>query len=99
MSFEAEKEKVRTRPAKLNKTKSDRELEREIKKRRHFILEEQHEIFVAVVRKWEMLAATKVSQKMSGKWASELKLDDISSVKRVTGKFLGVLHCSWLLSV
>ena len=47
-----------------------------------------------------MLAATKVSQKMSGsEKTSELKLDDISSVKRVTGKFLGVLHGSQLLSV
>ena len=47
-----------------------------------------------------MLAATKVSQKMSGsEKTSELKLDNISSIKRVTGKFLGVLHCSRLLSV
>lgn len=47
-----------------------------------------------------MLAATKVSQKMSGsEKTSELKLDNISSIKHVTGKFLGVLHCSRLLSV
>ena len=38
--------------AKLNEKKSDRELEREIKKqRRHFSLEEQHENFVAAPRK------------------------------------------------
>ena len=56
---------VGDRPAKLNEKKSDRELEREIKKpRRHFLLEEQHENFVAAVRKWEMLASTKV--KMNG---------------------------------
>ena len=46
------KEKVGDRPAQLNEEKSDRELEQEIKRqRRHFLLEEQHEIFVAVVRK------------------------------------------------
>ena len=49
-----EKEKVGDRPANLIKENSDidRELEREIKKqRRHFLLEEQHENFVATVRK------------------------------------------------
>ena len=46
-----EKEKVGDRPAKLNeKTESDRELKRE-KKRIHFLLVEQHENFVTVVRK------------------------------------------------
>ena len=55
-----EKEKVGGRPAKLNEKKGDRDLEREIKKqRRHlFLLEEQHESFVAAVTKGEMLAAT-----------------------------------------
>ena len=39
-----ENEKGGDRPAKLNEKKSDRELQREIKKqRRHFLLEEQHE--------------------------------------------------------
>ena len=47
------------RPAKVDEKKSDRELERE-KKRSHFLLEEKHENFVAVARKWKMLAATKV---------------------------------------
>ena len=46
----------------LNEKKSDRELERKI---RIYLLEEQHENFLAAVRKWEILAATKV--KMSGK--------------------------------
>ena len=47
-----ENEKGGDRPAKLNEKKSDRELQREIKKqRRHFLLEEQHEKFVAAVRK------------------------------------------------
>ena len=58
----------------------------------HHLLEEQHENFVAAVRKWEMLAATKV--KMSG---SEKKKKvnentyDISSIKtcnyQVSGRF------------
>ena len=41
------------RPAKLNEKKSDRELEREIKqtKETYFLLVEQHESFVAAVRK------------------------------------------------
>ena len=48
----AEKEKVGDWLAKLNRKKSDIELEREKKlQRRHFLLEEQHENFVAVVTK------------------------------------------------
>ena len=47
-----EKEKVGDRPAKLNEKKTDRELEREIKNKGDiFLLEEQHENFIAVVRK------------------------------------------------
>ena len=47
-----EKEKVGNRPAKLNERKSDRQLEREIKdKGDSFLLEEQHENFVAAVGK------------------------------------------------
>ena len=48
-----EKEKVGDRPAKLIEKKSDSELEREIKqtKKTFFLLEEQHESFVAAVRK------------------------------------------------
>ena len=44
-----EKEKVGGRPAKLNERKGDRGLERGIKKKHwgHFLLEEQHENFVA----------------------------------------------------
>ena len=46
------KEKVGNRPAKLNEKKSDRQLEREIKdKGDSFLLEEQHENFVAAVGK------------------------------------------------
>ena len=43
-----EKSKVGDRPVKLNEKKSDRELERKI---RSYLLEEQHEIFSAAVRK------------------------------------------------
>ena len=45
---------------KLNEKKGDRGLEREIKNKGDilFLLEEQHENFVAAVTKWEMLAAT-----------------------------------------
>ena len=56
-----EKEKVGGRPANLNVNmiKGDRDLEREIKNKGDiFLLEEQHDNFVAVVAKREMLAAT-----------------------------------------
>ena len=55
-----EKEKVGGRPAKLNEKKGDRGLEREIKNTEDifFLLEEQHENFVATVTKWEMPVAT-----------------------------------------
>ena len=87
-----EKEKVSDRLAKLNEKKSDRKLEHKIKGDR-FSLEEQHENFVAAERQWELLAAIKV--KMSG---SEKKVNkntyDISSIKRVTRKFLEASRCS-----
>ena len=54
---------------------------------------EEHENFIAAVRKWEMQAATKV--KISG---SDKKVNrntyDFSSIKRVTRKFLDVSRCS-----
>ena len=47
-----EKEKVGGRPVKLNEKKGDRDLEREIKNKGDiFLLEEQHENFVAAVTK------------------------------------------------
>ena len=47
-----EKEKVGGKPAKFNEKKGDRDLEREIKKTKEtFLLEEQHENFVAAVKK------------------------------------------------
>ena len=46
------KDKVGGRPAKLNEKKGDRDLEREIKNKGDiFLLEEQHENFVAAVTK------------------------------------------------
>ena len=47
-----EKEKVGGRPVKLDKKKGDRDLKREIKKNKGdiFLLEEQHENFVAAVK-------------------------------------------------
>ena len=49
--IDREEEKVGGRPAKLNEKKGDRDLEREIKKNKGdiFLLEEQHENFVAAV--------------------------------------------------
>ena len=47
-----EKEKVGGRPAKLNEKKGDRDIEREIKKKGDiFLMEEQHQNFVAAVTK------------------------------------------------
>ena len=76
------------RPTRLNEKKSDRELERKI---RIYLLEEQHENFLAAVRKWEILAATKV--KMSEWKKVNNNRYDISSIKRVTRKFLEVSPC------
>ena len=53
-----EKGKIGGRLAKLIEKEGDRDLEREIKNKGDiFLLGEQHENFVAVVRKREMLAA------------------------------------------
>ena len=71
--------------AKLNEKKSDRELEQKISS---YLLEEQHENFLAAVRKWEILAATKV--KMS-EWKKVN--NNISSIKRATRKFLEISRC------
>ena len=81
------------RPAKLNEKKGDRDLEREIKKemRHFFLLEGQHENFIAAVIKWEMLAVTNARWK----WVVVKKKVNISSKQRVTSKkFLEVSRCS-----
>ena len=45
---------------------TEKELQQEIKKQlRPILLEEKHENFVAMVRNWEMLAATKVKMSSS----------------------------------
>ena len=81
-------------PAKLNEKKGERDLELEITDKGDiFLLEEQHENFVAAVRKWEMLAATNTRWK----WAAVKKkvnenTYDISAIKRVTKRFLEVSH-------
>ena len=68
-----EKGKVGGRPAKLNEKKGDRGLEREIKNKADiFLLEEQHENFVATVTKWEMPVATNARWKWAG---SEKKVE------------------------
>ena len=94
-----EKEKVGGRLAKLNEKKGDRGLEREIKNEGDiFLLEEQHENFVAAVTKDHKMgnaSGHQCKEKMSG---SEKKgnenTHDISSIKRVTKKFLEVSRCS-----
>ena len=92
-----EKEKVSGRPAKLNEKNGDRDLEREIKNKGDiFLLEEQHENFVAAMKKWEMLAATNARWKSAAiKWKKvNGNTYDISFIKRVTKKFLEVSRCS-----
>ena len=59
---------------------------RDEKQRRLISLEEKHETLIAAVRKWEMLAATKVKTSGSEKEANR-NTYDISSVKLVTRKF------------
>ena len=63
-----------------------------------FLLGEHHENFVAVVRKWEMLAATmKGENERQWKKKKKKKNDktyDIPCIKLVTKKFLEVSRCS-----
>ena len=83
---------------KLNEKKSDRDLEQEIKKKEGdiFLLEEQHEYFLAAVTKWEMLATTNQMQGENEQQWKEVNENtyDISSSKSVTKKFLEVSRCS-----
>ena len=50
------------------------------------LLEQKHENFIAAVRKWEMVAATKVKMGGSEEEVNRNK-HSISSIKRVTGKY------------
>ena len=60
------------------------------------MLEEQHENLVAAVTKWEMLAATNQMQGENERQWKKVNENtyDISSIKRVTKKFLEVSRCS-----
>ena len=49
-------------------------------------MKEKHENFIAAVRKWEMVAATKVKMGGSEEQVNRNK-HNISSIKRVTGKY------------
>ena len=84
-----EKEKVGGRPAKLNEKKGDRDLKREIKKqRRHFLLEKQHENFVAAVTKFEMLSDTNTRRKYAAvKKSEQERVRNFLHKKKVSGSF------------
>ena len=91
-----EKEKVGGRSAKLNEKKGDRDLVREITKQRR--------LFLVGRTTWKFCSGGDKMRKASGHQrklkmsASEKKVNqntyDISSMKRVTKKFLEVSRCS-----
>ena len=85
------KREVGGRPATFNVKKGDRRNKGDI-----FLLEEQHENFVAAVTKWEMLTATNQMQGESERQWKKVneKTCDISPIKSVTEKFLEVSRCS-----
>ena len=73
---------------------TEKELEREKKKQRTPIpLEEKHKNLIAAVRKKGILAAIKVKISASEKNKVTRKTYSISSIKRVTRKFLEVSRC------
>ena len=76
------------------KKKGDRDLEREIKNKGDiFLLEEQHENFVAEVKKWEILAATNTRWKwavVKKKWTR--KRASASKRSRYEGEKLLIFH-------
>ena len=83
------------RPAKLVEKRGDRDVEREIENKGDMFLLGEHDNFVVVVKKWEMLAATNARWK----WAAEKKkvqdnMYDTPFIKNVTKKFLEVSRCS-----
>ena len=63
---------------------TEKEPEQEIKNRGH---EEKHDNFILVVRRKEMLTATKEKMSGSKKKKADRNTYDISSVKRVIRKF------------
>ena len=95
MEKQKDREKAKVDGRQVEK-KGDRDLEREIKNKGDIFLPgERHENFVAVVRKWEMVAATNARWKWT---AVKKKVNDttydIPSIKLVTKKFLEVSLCS-----
>ena len=69
---------------------TEKELTREINKKQRgpISLEEKHENFIAAVRKWEMLVATKGGN--DRQWKKKVNRNtciNISSIKRVIRKF------------
>ena len=68
--------------------------ERNKEQRRPISLEEKHEYFITVVRKSELLAATKVKISSSEKKKVNRNTYNISSIKSVTRKFLEKSRCS-----
>ena len=72
---------------------TENELEREIKNKGDQWRWKDHGNFIAVVWKWEMLAATKMKMSGSEKIANRNTFN-ISSIKRVTREFLEVSRCS-----
>ena len=92
-----EKEKVGGRPAKLNEKKGDRDLEREMKTEGDifFCWKNNMKILCSGGDKMRNASGHQCKVKMSG---SEKKVNentyDISSIKRVTKKFLEVSRCS-----
>ena len=91
-----ERERQRERENGWQTSEGRREKERQKarareKKRRHFLLEEQHENFVAVARKWKMLTKVKIRGRRK---KVNKNTYDISSIKRVTRKFLTTKKCT-----
>ena len=95
------RERQKKRESRRQASEAKREKERQRagardKKQRRLFMEEQHEQFkqfVAAVRKWEIRAAMKVKMRGSEKRKVNKNTYDISSIKRVTRKFLEVSRC------
>ena len=67
-----------------NQILTDKELEREIKNEEDHFLEEKHGNFIAAVKKWEMLATTKVRISGSEKITEQEKTEHIRHVLHKT---------------
>ena len=90
-----EKEKVGDRPAKLNEKKSDRGLEREIKDKGDiFFVGRATKKFCTGGEKMRNASGTKMKMSGSEKKKVNKNTYDVSSIKRITRKFLDVSRCS-----